>query len=352
MDSSELPQVVHDAWRQYGDPRYIVRCDETSPGVSTNRVFRLDLGAGGQAAGAVFVKVSSYGSYVHFRQDHARIARWIQLLAGTRFEKLLAPVLSARGQVFTYESDGTWVVFYAEIARRSATPKILRESDIVQLAQEIASLHQCCDQLRGSLDPTWKTLGSDVAILYDQLGEAGFCRQRGFSRSEALFLKGQCDAFLENAEALGYHRFHRLPVLIDWNRGNFSVQPTEEGFSLYSRWDYDWFRIEPRTLDFYFLSRVARAEGDRSTFSYQVDPLLEPRFSLFLSAYHSVFPLTQHELSFMREAYRFFILNYVIRVGEHFFVPQVYQRLVREAVEGYLPSIGRADFDALEHGLD
>ena len=37
-------------------------------------------------------------------------------------------------------------------------------------------------------------------------------------------------------------------------------------FRLYSRWDYDWFRIEPRLLDFYFLSRVSSKTGDRTLF--------------------------------------------------------------------------------------
>ncbi len=352
MNPADLPPVVLEAWTRYGDPRAIAASHETSPGVSTNRVFRLELRSGELPAGSVFVKVSSYGSYVHFRQDHQRIARWVELLHGTRYEHLLAPVLGHDGNVFTHESAGTWVVFYGEIARRSATPKIFREADITQLAQEMASFHLCCDELRGSLDPTWKTLGSDVAILYDQLAEATFCSARGFTRPETSFLKRQCETFLANAESLGYHRFHRMPVLIDWNRGNFSVQLSEEGFSLFSRWDYDWFRIEPRTLDFYFLSRVVRAEGDQSSFSYLVDPLMEPRFALFLSAYHAVFPLTQRELSFVREAYRFFILNYVVLGGQHFFVPKVYRRLLREAVDHYLPSIDGADFDGLERGLD
>jgi hypothetical protein len=352
MSPSELPAIVLQAWSRYGDPRTISACHETSPGVSTNRVFRLELRAGERPAGSVFVKVSSYGSYVHFRQDHDRIVRWIELLHGSRYEHLLAPVLCTKGNAFTYEEAGTWVVFYGEVARRSHTPKVLRDADITQLAQEMASFHLCCDELRGGLDPTWKSLGSDVAILYDQLGEPAFCSARGFSRKQAVFLKAQCDLFLENAERLGYHRFHAMPVLIDWNRGNFSVQPSEEGFSLFSRWDYDWFRIEPRTLDFYFLSRVTRAEGDRSTFSYLVEPLMEPRFALFLSTYHAVFPLTQRELAFVREAYRFFILNYVVRGGQHFFVPPVYQRLVHEAVETYLPSIAATDFAALERGLD
>jgi hypothetical protein len=351
-----LPDVLLQAYERYGDPRTITGCSDASPGVSTNRVFRLDLSLAGRPAGRIFAKVSSYGSYVHFRQDHERIARFIELLRGSRYETLHAPVLSKEGRVFTHEGvgadAGTWVVFYGEVARRSPMPKVLPEHDIAELGREMARLHQHCDALRGELDPTWKTLGSDIAILYDQLSEQPFCRERGLDTAATALLKSHCDRFLESAEHLGYHRFHRLPVMIDWNRGNFSVQRHEEGFQLYSRWDYDWFRIEPRTLDFYFCSRVVRDEGDQTTFSYLLGPLLEPRFSLFLSAYHEIFPLSHRELLFVRETYRFFILNYVVRVGQHFFVPSVYHRLLREAVELYLPSIDRADFELLARGLD
>ena len=49
----------------------------------------------------------------------------------------------------------------------------------------------------------------------------------------------------------------------------------------------------------------------------------------------------------MKEAYRFFILNYVLRVGEHFFRPDICQRLQHEAVEEYLPNLELADFEPL-----
>jgi hypothetical protein len=167
-------------------------------------------------------------------------------------------------------------------------------------------------------------------------------------------LKKHCDRFLHNAEDLGYHGFAKLPVLVDWNTGNFSVGLDGDGFKLFTRWDYDWFRIEPRTLDFYFASRVVRSEGDQTIFSYMVDPLLEPRFIRFLRAYDAVNPLADEEILFLKEVYRFFILNYVVREGDHFFKGPICQRLQREAVETYLPSLDAVRFErvieALGHG--
>ena len=44
-----------------------------------------------------FGKVDPSGSFIHFRQDHQCIARWIELLAGGRFEGFLALVLFGNG---------------------------------------------------------------------------------------------------------------------------------------------------------------------------------------------------------------------------------------------------------------
>ena len=67
-------------------------------------------------------------------------------------------------------------------------------------------------------------------------------------------------------------------------------------------------------------------------------PLLEPRFQRFLATYHAASPLSAQEVRFLREAYRFFILNYVLHVGEHFFQWSVAPRLQHEALEIYLPA--------------
>ena len=53
------------------------------------------------------------------------------------------------------------------------------------------------------------------------------------------------------------------------------------------------------------------------------------------------------EIYFLKEAYRFFILNYVIKDGKYFFNEQYAKKLQEEAFEIYLPSVDR-DFDA-EH---
>ena len=79
--------------------------------------------------------------------------------------------------------------------------------------------------------------------------------------------------------------------------------------------------------------------GDRTIFSYLIDPVMEPRFLIFLKAYHAIYPITRDEVLFMREAYRFFILNYVVKYG-HFFFHELYAtKLQREAFDVYFPNL-------------
>lgn len=343
-----VPAILNDAWSAYDPQDAIVAVDETSAGVSTNRVYHLGLASGR----SVFSKVSSYGSFVHFRQDHARITQWIRELAGTRYDRFLARVLLVNGEVFTYERDGVWVVFYEEAPRRGVLPRVLSDAQIRNLASEMAQFHKASAEVAVRLSPTWQSLGSDLAALYDQMQDARARLSHELSVEQSILVRRHCDLFFNNAERLGYHGFLKLPVLTDWNRGNFSVAYDEHGFSLYSRWDYDWFRIEPRALDFYFFSRVVREEGDQTVFSYTATPLVEPRFLAFVRSYHEVYPLTQQELAFLGEAYRFFLLNYVVRTGEHFFLPEFHKRLSREAVTRYLPELETLDLSPLLRCLD
>ena len=72
---------------------------------------------------------------------------------------------------------------------------------------------------------------------------------------------------------------------------------------------------------------------------------MEDRFILFLKSYHAVYPLTAVEILFLKEVYRFFILNYVVKDGRYFFHKIFAKKLQREAFEIYLPSIEK-EFNA------
>ena len=102
-----------------------------------------------------------------------------------------------------------------------------------------------------------------------------------------------------------------------------------------------------RVMDFYFLARVVSARGDQSHFTYDADPFLDPRFATFLRAYHEVSPLGADEVTFLREAYRFFLLNYAVLEAEHFFRPELCDALRRDVVELHLPALTELDLSPL-----
>ena len=232
-----------------------------------------------------------------------------------------------------------WVVFYRPIEIKKRLPRRLDEEQIIKLGEQLALFHKACSNIRNTLPPSSKTLKVDVDHLLRIL-ETDYGKFEHRMHLEEI--KKQSDLFFENREKLGAPSFEKIPVFVDWNIGNFSVTSS---FKLFSRWDYDWFRISSRVMDFYFMSRVVSDIGDRTDFSYFVNPMMEDRFLLFLKAYHAEYPLTKNEILFMKEAYRFFILNYVIKDGRHFFHEIFATKLMREAYTIYFPSIEK-DFKA------
>jgi hypothetical protein len=55
---------------------------------------------------------------------------------------------------------------------------------------------------------------------------------------------------------------------------------------------------------------------------------------------------------FLKEAYRFFLLNYVVREGRHFFRHDFWQHLLHDAVDVHLPHVDEVDLRPLLDELD
>ncbi|AQG81234.1 hypothetical protein [Spirosoma montaniterrae] len=341
----DYPTIIRRAWAAFDPSQTVQSIEDISARVSTNHVFRLTLDSGDR----VIAKLSYFGKFDHFRDDH----RIIHTLANNLlypFENVLAKSLMKNGQVFTYRHQeglvDAWVVFYNPIRAKNRLPRRLDEWHIRRLGGEIARFHLACNRASGVLPKYAKTLRSDIQGLLDLLDtDAGQYEHRQNENA----IRQQCNLFLENRQKLVAKVVETMPVFVDWNIGNFSVT---EGLHLYSRWDYDWFRISYRVMDFYFFSRVCSDVGDRTVFSYVIGPLMEERFGWFLDEYHKVYPLTEREIRFLPEAYRFFILNYVIKYGRYFFHRTYASKLQREAFETYFPSIETFDADKILRRLD
>ncbi len=347
MDATDARhrEVVAAAWRDYGDRRAIREVTELSAMVSTNRVYRLTLDDGTW----VIAKSSNYGSFFLFAEDHDRLHRVNALLRGGPYEQFLANSYTRDGEPYIWYDGEMWAIFYHYIEARDRLPKILTGSQVARLGTELARFHKACADVAGRIPAPSKTAKSDAVNLYEMTGARNAGQVLGLDQSRVDLVRRHTHRFLMATYESGYDAWQKIPVLIDWNLGNFSVEfdGDRNDFHLFSRWDYDWFRIESRLLDFYFLSRVSSRTGDRTTFTYAVHTLLEPRFRAFLRAYHAEFPLAPEEVLFLKEAYRFFLLNYVVREGRHFFRYDFWQHLLHDAVDTHLPGLDDVDLTPL-----
>jgi Ser/Thr protein kinase RdoA (MazF antagonist) len=329
--------IIEQAWLGYDPSKKIEKIEDISVSVSTNRVFRITF----EDEDTIVAKLSLFGKYEHFKEDH-RIIHSLSNNLLYPFENLLAKSLLKNNRVYIYRHKknkvDAWVVFYNPIRFLQKFPRRLDDSHIKKFGQQIGKFHKACSKVKNVLPKSSKTLRTDIFTLQEQIEQ----NEKKFgNRMEADYLKYHCDLFLKNRLKCNAASFETIPVFIDWNIGNFSITNKME---LYSRWDYDWFRMSSRMLDFYFFSRVVSDIGDRTVFSYLITPMMEDRFILFLEEYHKVNPLTADEIRFLREVYRFFILNYVVKDGSFFFSEQYAKTLRAEAFEIYLPSVDR-DFD-------
>ena len=329
--------IIRTAWKGYDPSRTINVIEDISPMVSTNRVYKITF----QDEDFIIAKISTFGKYEHFKEDH-RIIHSLSNNLLYPFENLLAKSLLKNNRVYTYRyRKGTidaWVVFYNPSRVMQRMPARLQEGHIRNFGKQIGKFHLACSRIRNVLPKSSKTLRTDIYTLLELLEKN---EKRFGNKEQAELIKYHCEQFLKNRNKCNAGSFETIPVFIDWNIGNFSVV---DNFELFSRWDYDWFRMSSRMLDFYFFSRVVSDAGDKTVFSYLIGPMMEDRFLLFLSEYHKINPFIADEIRFLREVYRFFILNYVIKNGNYFFHEHYAKKLQAEALEIYLPSVDK-DFN-------
>lgn len=332
MSFIDFDTIIRKAWNEFDSSREIAHIIDISAKVSTNHVYRISL----RDKTFVVAKLSYFGQFEHFVEDHSIINTLSNNLPSP-FENFLARSLMKGDKLFVYrfssEIIDAWVVFYRPIHIKNKLPKRLNESQIEKLAVQTAHFHKACDTVKATLPKSSKTMQDDINDLLNMLNQEESKYDFPVHRD---LIKKHCDEFLNNYQILGGDELESIPVFVDWNIGNFSVTPN---FKFFSRWDYDWFRVSTRMLDFYFLSRVSSNIGDKTVFSYNVDVMMEDRFKIFLKSYHKVFPITEREIHFLKESYRFFILTYVLKYGKFFFHEIFANKLQKEALEIHLPTL-------------
>lgn len=340
MHHIDFITIVKYAWIAYDSSREIKSVSDISAKVSTNHVYKIIF----TNNDFVIAKMSYFGKYEHFVEDHTIINVLANNLP-TPFENFLARSLIRQNELFVHRIKNSlidaWVVFYRPMHIQKMLPRRLDATHISTLGEEFAHFHRACYEVKNTLPASSKTLYTDIEHLLEILQtKDGKYEHRG----KIELIQQQSDLFFERTERLKLEALDKIPVFVDWNIGNFSVN---EENKLFSRWDYDWFRMSSRMLDFYFLSRIVSSVGDRTVFSYNIEPLMEERFLFFLKHYHAVYPLLEAEIRLLPEIYRFFILNYVIKDGRYFFHEIYATKLQREAYETYLPSVETFDAEKI-----
>ncbi|MEM6878038.1 MAG: hypothetical protein AAF544_05745 [Bacteroidota bacterium] len=331
----QFQRIIHYAWRAYDHTREIKSLADISARVSTNRVYRMDMKDGNE----LIAKVTVFGSFENFAEDHTIL----NVLANNlpiRFGNFLSRALMKGPNIFFHrhvdDEMDAWVIFYRPIEIYDKPPKRFSLDQVRNLGREMAAFHSDCSLVAKTLPRSDRDMTTDVNVLLNQVGKD--------YPDHIELISQHCRRFLKNTFENNKLGFEKIPVFIDWNIGNFSL---DEGGKLASRWDYDWFRMSTRVADFYFFSRVVSDVGDKSVFTYEVDRMMEERFVEFLHAYHRVFPLQKTEVLFLKEAYRFFLLNYVLRLGRYFFQPKIAEKLVSDVLNIHLPALDD-QFDPLQ----
>jgi len=334
MTQIDFNEIVREAVQEYDNSKTIVTITDISAKVSTNHVYRIKF----DDNNIIIAKLSYFGKFEHFLEDHSIINSLANNLPAP-FENFLARSLVKGNSLFVHrhvdEIIDAWVVFYRPIQIKQRLPKRLNKTQITKLGASFGRFHRACDSIRNTLPPSSKTLEVDIKHLLQILETK---EGRHEHRMHLDLIREHCHIFLENIEKLEANELETIPVFVDWNIGNFSVTSDLE---LFSRWDYDWFRMSTRMMDFYFFSRIVSDVGDKTVFSYDVDPLMEERFIRFLKAYHEVYPLKKKEILLLKEVYRFFLLNYVVKYGKYFFHEIFASRLQQEAYTKHLPNIDK-----------
>ncbi|HMP28204.1 MAG TPA: hypothetical protein PKD85_01305, partial [Saprospiraceae bacterium] len=229
----DFETIVKYAWISYDSSRKISKILDISAKVSTNHVYRITFTDGG----FIIAKISFFGKYEHFAEDH----QIIQVLSNNLpipHDNFLARSLMKGSKLFVhrFQNDDidAWVVFYLPMRMKDKLPRILDEKDIVNLGKEFAYFHKACHTLKNTLPSSSKTLEMDVNAFVEYLSTDSGILEYGDERKIIL---EHCFKFLENYKILKGDKLSKIPVFVDWNIGNFSL---EKG-RFYSRWDYDWF---------------------------------------------------------------------------------------------------------------
>jgi hypothetical protein len=197
MRNVDINKIIRRAWEAYDNSRAIKAIYDVSEKVSTNHVFKVIF----EDRNPVFAKLSFYGKFEHFKEDHIIINNLANNLE-TPYENFLARSLMKNNEVFIYryreDYVDAWVIFYNPIHIKKKLPRRLDEKLIACMGTELALFHRACANVKSSLPVSSKTITSDIEYLLKILDAGGLCEFSGHLDQ----IREQCDHFLLNSEKL------------------------------------------------------------------------------------------------------------------------------------------------------
>ena len=140
-----LIPIIEKGWESYNPLRRIKKIEDLSVNVSTNKVFKITF----VDRSFVFAKVSSFGEYEIFKEDH----QIINVLANNLerpYDHFLASSLMKENQLFIYRHEDefidVWMIFYRAVRVKNKLPKRLENEQIRAIGRELAKFHKICDR--------------------------------------------------------------------------------------------------------------------------------------------------------------------------------------------------------------
>src|SRR6201986_4274444 len=160
--------ILKKAWEGYDASKIIRDIEDISAMVSTNHVFRITF----EDDDIVIAKLSYFGNYEHFKEDHRIINSLCNNLLYP-FENLLSKSLLKNNRVYIYHfkqgKTDAWVVFYNPTRILDRLPRRLDEHHIRKLGQQVGKFHKACSRAKNVLPKSSKTLRTDIFALQKEL---------------------------------------------------------------------------------------------------------------------------------------------------------------------------------------
>ena len=164
----DFTYFIRQAWAEYGGKKKIKSITDISAMVSTNHVYKVAF----SSRSFVIAKLSYFGAYQHFVEDHSIINDLANKLPEP-YTGMLADSLTKDKKLFTYryqdETFDAWVVFYKAVKVRKQLPRVLTLDHIENLGRELAHFHKACTDVAPDLPTSSKTMKYDVYQLLAKL---------------------------------------------------------------------------------------------------------------------------------------------------------------------------------------